>query len=110
MLGIAAQSRVMSKLTRAIKWEFSAFLEFLSFRRQPERNFLNSLFMEDFVPVADTGMFHNKHRTGVFCGSCVTSHRVYARMNKSKDGWICFTCGKWYADPGGILAAGTMAT
>ena len=100
----------MSKLTRAIQWEFKNLLEFLTFRRPPERTFLNSLFMEDFVPVGTTGMFHNKHKTGVFCGDCVTAHRVYGRMNKSRDGWICFTCGKHYTDPGGILAAATPAT
>ena len=105
--GIAAQSHVMSKLTRAIQWEFKALREFLSFRRPPERTFLNSLFMDDFVPVGETGMFHHKHKAGVFCGDCVTGHRVYARMNKSKGGWICFTCSKHYADPDGVLAAAT---
>jgi len=92
----------MSKLSRVIQWEFKALLEFLAFRRKPSRTFPSGFFMDDFVLVAEAGTFRHRSKAGMFCGVCVPAHRVYARMNKSPGGWKCFTCGKWYADPGGL--------
>ena len=100
----------MSKFTRAIQWEFKALLEVLAFRRHPVRTFPTTLFLADFVLVPETGFFRNKVKAGMFCGECVPAHRVYGRMNKGHGGWTCFTCGKWYADPGGLSELDPPAT
>ena len=90
--------KAMSKLSRIIQWEFKAFLEFFTFRRQAVRTLSSGLFMDDFELVPENGAFRHKLKPGLFCGECVAAHRVYARMNKGQDGWTCFTCGKLYAD------------
>ena len=99
----------MSKLSRALKWEFKALIELLSFRGKPKQGFQSDFVMEDFILVEEIGAYRHKVKPGMFCGVCVPVHRVYARMNKSNDGWKCFTCGKLYADPGGLLVVTPQA-
>jgi hypothetical protein len=92
----------MAGLSMMIKGEFKAIIEFLAFRRHPIRTFPTGFFTDDFILVKETGTYRHKVKAGMFCGVCVPLHRVYARMNKGRGGWTCFTCGKQYADPGGI--------